>query len=433
MKILFVNAVPNRGGAAKAARRIAAAVQAQGHEVCYLTIQQGLIPLDSLDGEPGVAAKLDLTFRKIAERLPAFVARRSIQNVQFSCPPFRSDASDAINRASADVVNLHWVNYGQVSPEGLAAIRAPVVWTLHDMWPFTGGCHHSLDCERYTESCGACPILSSQNTEDLSYRLWQRKRDAWRRRAINVVTPSHWLAECARRSSLFSAMPTRVIPNPVDLRTFSPGDKCEARQKLGLPPDVPIVLFAAQKALENAAKGYSYLKAAMRDLQADSRTVHLAVLGSGKQGTSVRDPFPIHFLGYKTNEAEIVSAYRSADVFVLPSICENLPNTIGEALACGIPCVAFSVGGIPDMIVPNENGYLARPFDVPDLRRALEDCLAASANSVDFGMMARRRAETMFDAAKIGKAYVEEFISAVDRQSCAHDKTREKRTFKYLS
>jgi glycosyltransferase involved in cell wall biosynthesis len=425
MKILFVNAVPNRGGAAKAARRIATSVEALGHDVQFLTLEHGLTSVDGLDRRTRLSTRVEVTLHKVLERLPVFTARRSARSPEFSSSVLNLDSSEEINRASPDVVNLHWVNYGQLSPEAIAAIRVPIVWTLHDMWAFTGGCHHSQSCERYTTNCGFCPILQSSDMKDRSRQLWRRKQVAWQGRSFRIITPSTWLAGRACRSSLLGAMPIRVVPNPLDLSVFCPGSRHEARARLGLPTDVPIVLFAAQRPLRNAAKGFAHLDVAMQNLRLGSARVHLAVLGHASEaGRPARD-YPVHYLGYRTSDRDVVDAYRSANVFALPSHYENLPNTIAEALACGIPCVAFSVGGIGDMIIPGRNGYLARPYDADELRRAIEDCLSPTAPKLS--EEARRHAERMFDASKIAQAYLEEFCRAAQLRMRSQSPLRTRR------
>jgi glycosyltransferase involved in cell wall biosynthesis len=406
MRILFVNAVGNRGGAAKAARRIARAVQTLGHTVHFLTIPQGIVPIGDLDRKQSIAAGGNVAFRRVAERLPALLGNFSLRTAEYSAARPWLDQSSSIPNALFDVVNLHWVNYGQISPEGVAALKVPTVWSLHDMWAFTGGCHHSLDCERYTSNCGFCPILRSQKASDSSRGLWDRKRRAWEHARFRIVTPSTWLANRSRRSSLFRHVPTSVIPNPLDLTVFAPGDKTAARQRLGLPNDGPIVLFAAQRPFANRGKGYHLLSQSMRILSAERR-YHLAVLG---HPAATDEAFPVHHLGYRTRDEEIADAYRSADVFVLPSLYENLPNTIAEALACGVPAVAFAVGGIPDMIVPGQTGFLARPYDVSELADGIRSCVQAPAG--ELGSKARQKAVEMFDPKAVAQAYVQEFKQA---------------------
>lgn len=412
MKVLFVNAVPNRGGAAKAARRIAESVRLLGHNVHFASIFSSDVALEYLDTPPSALSAIGLGYRRVMERLPALVAHRSVKSPEFSSGLRQFDLSHLIDQAGADVVNLHWVNYGQLSPEGIAQIRSPVVWTLHDMWAFTGGCHHSTDCERYTTNCGFCPVLNSREPNDLSRQLWQRKRTAWRNQSFRVVTPSTWLANRAGQSSLLGAMPRSVIPNPLDLSKFRPGDKELARRRLGLPSHAQIILFAAQQPLSNRAKGFHLLWQAMQLLRARGSKAELLVLGHGLEKEKASAPFPIHYLGYRTSDDDIVSAYQSADVFTLPSLYENLPNTIAEALACGTPSVAFNVGGIPDLILPGTTGFLAPPYDIPELSKCIEACLAAPGRSLE--QNARKHAESMLSMASVGRAYCEEFSRALE-------------------
>ncbi|MEI9997271.1 MAG: glycosyltransferase family 4 protein [Rhizomicrobium sp.] len=417
MKILIANMAQSRGGAARAMQRIAGALRDAGAQVQLAAMEvqdDGALRVPSLPSR--VEGALD--------RLPVLGYRNGpalFRSLNFSPGWRKGDAAPFLNTLDADVINLHWVNYGLLSPEGVASLGAPVVWTMHDMWPFTGGCHYAGDCTRYRSGCGTCPVLRSDRPDDLSSRLWRRKAEAWRDKRYSIVSPSNWLADCARaEGGLFSRMPISVIANPIDIARFAPGDRAAARRKFGLPADAPIILFGGYHAVQNRLKGFAHLQAALRLTQrkAAGPTPHLVIFGSGEEARPlVGLDMPVHLLGLLHSEADIADAYRAADVFVLPSSQDNLPNTIAESLSCGTPVCAFRIGGVPDMVREGVTGFLAEPFDAADLARAIGACIEASRSGPAFRDAARHSAEALFDASKIAQAYLAVFRAAISRQS----------------
>jgi glycosyltransferase involved in cell wall biosynthesis len=415
MKILLVNTMHKRGGAAIAALRLMDALVGQGVDVRLLLLEQK-------GGDSRIAPNARFlarhyTISKMIERLPALRYSRRWSNarsLEFSPAVLSADSSDAVNRAQADVVNLHWVNHGHLSPEGIGRIERPVVWTAHDMWPFTGGCHYSGDCERYRAACGNCPILGSDNLRDWSHRLHQRKARAWTAKSMSLVCPSNWLAQCAAQSSLFGHRHISVIPNPLDLDVFSPGDKIAARSRLGLPKDAPLVLFGANKALQSRVKGFHFLDGALcvNSARKDLQQPHLVLVGADESARAkIKARVPVHFLGF-LRQHEMIDAYVAADILVLSSISDNLPNMIAEALACGTPVVAFNVGGVADMVVHLKNGYLARPRDVGDLAEGIATLLELSRQGHSLGETARAKAEELFVPARVARRYIEIYKQA---------------------
>lgn len=416
MKILIANTTQSRGGAARAMQRIAGALRDAGAQVQLAVMEaQDDGPLRA----PGWTHRVP-AIGKVSDRLPLLAYRggsKLFRSLNFSPGWRRADSAGFLNDIEADVINLHWVNYGFLSPEGIASLRAPVVWTMHDMWPFTGGCHYAGDCTRYRSGCGNCPVLESRGADDLSSRLWRRKQAAWQDKTYAIVSPSTWLADCARaEGSLFARYPVSVIANPIDIERFSPGDRAAARRKFGLPSDSPLVVFGAERAIDNPLKGFSHLRTALKLLENGpaARRPHLAVFGSGEEARArVGLDLPVHLLGQLGSEADIVDAYRAADVFVLPSSQDNLPNTIAEALSCGTPVCAFRIGGIPEMVRHGENGFLAAPFDDAELARSIARCLEATRAGPAFRDAARSSAEALFDARKIAQAYLAVFRGAI--------------------
>jgi glycosyltransferase involved in cell wall biosynthesis len=241
------------------------------------------------------------------------------------------------------------------------------------MWPFTGGCHYSQECDRYTDSCGACPKLHSHQSWDLSRWVWQRKGKAWNDLKLTVVTPSLWLAKCASSSSLFKDVRVEVIPNGLDTQTYKPITRQLARDLINLPQDKYLVLFGAMYPNSDRRKGFHLLQPALQSLSQSGwqERIELAVFGASEPNQATDMGFKSHYLGKFSDDISLAVVYAAADVFVAPSLQDNLPNTVMEAIACGTPCVAFNIGGMPDLIEHQQNGYLAQPFQVEDLAQGI--------------------------------------------------------------
>jgi glycosyltransferase involved in cell wall biosynthesis len=306
-----------------------------------------------------------------------------------------------------DIINLHWVSAGFLRIESLRKLKAPLVWTLHDMWPFTGGCHLSHDCIKFTGSCGACPILKSSRDFDLSRWIWRRKARVWKNLNLTIVTPSRWLAKRARISSLFKNFRIEIIPNGLDSRVFRPIDKKIARDALGIPEGQKIVLFGSVHPESDANKGFQLLKRALQAIKEQRKVGDITCLIFGVSGPrkNLDIGLSMHYLGFLHDDITLALAYSAADAFILPSLQENLPNTVMEALSCGTPCVAFNAGGTPEMIVHKKNGYLAHPFDVEDLGRGILWVLGNEARSKALSEYARKKAQREFDLGIQAKCY----------------------------
>lgn len=278
-----------------------------------------------------------------------------------------------INDIDPDLVVLHWVCDGFLQIESLARIHKPIVWVLRDMWPFTGGCHYDQGCEKYMETCGACPQLSSKSDRDLSYSVLHRKLRSWKYIDFNIIALSTWIGKCAAASSLFKNSNIEIIPNGVDIGLYRPIDKPLARKILKLPIEKKLILFGAVGATSDKRKGFHLLQAALKDLSQSrfNESFELVVFGATKSSDIEECGFMVHYLGHLSDDISLALAYSAADIFIAPSIQENLANTVLESTACGTPCIAFKIGGMPDLIEHEQNGYLARPFDVTDLAKGI--------------------------------------------------------------
>jgi glycosyltransferase involved in cell wall biosynthesis len=272
---------------------------------------------------------------------------------------------------TCDILHLHWVaGFVDYSYFFSHLPKGPIVWTLHDMNPFTGGCHFDGGCGRFTRSCGSCPQLIGNGITDFSHECWTRKNrvyQALRPGNLHLVAPSQWLAREVRRSSLLSSHPVTVIPYGLDTDVFQPRDSRVARDVLGLRQDSKVILFLVDWASE-ARKGLPQLVEALSAISDESK-VCLVVLGNGRADLPPR--LSKVRLEYVQSDRLLSIVYSAADVFVLPAIQDNLPNTILEALACGLPVVAFSTGGIPDLVRDGVEGRLVPCGNTTALRDAL--------------------------------------------------------------
>jgi glycosyltransferase involved in cell wall biosynthesis len=239
------------------------------------------------------------------------------------------------------------------------------------MWAFTGGCHYSDTCTLYTSKCGKCPILNSICDNDISTWVFNRKMKSFSlKKDIVIVCPSRWMYQCSTKSALMSRFPHFIIPNTIDVELFRPMDKIKAREILQLPPDKKIVLFGGLSALSDPRKGFHFLMRALSNITYEN--VVIAVFGTRELKETTLGRFKLMNLGHITNDEKLVVAYNSADMVVVPSTQENLSNVIMESLSCGVPVVAFNIGGNPDMIEHTKNGYLATPYDTVELTRGID-------------------------------------------------------------
>lgn len=352
-------------------------------------------------------------------KLPLSLYRRRDREAPFSAQWMPDSAAGAATKLRPDVVNLHWVCGEFMRVESAAAMRAPIVWTLHDMWPFTGGCHHSPGCERYADRCGACPVLRSRFQVDASRWIWLRKARAWRKADLTIVTPSTWMAQCAAGSSLFRHLRIEVIPNGIDTQAFRPGNRLQAREALGLPPDRKVALYVAWR--NRSLKGFDLLADALRRLSQCGwkESLELAVVGYLRPRDLPDTGVEARFLGRLSDSVSMRLAYAAADVYVAPSIHDNFPTTVLEAMACGTPCVAFNIGGMPDLIADGETGCLVTPFDAEEFARKVAHVLEDDARGRAMGESARQKVEQQYTVELFARRYRELFEDILEIRTAA--------------
>lgn len=313
----------------------------------------------------------------------------------------------------ADIIHLHWiagmVNYIEFFPK---VIDKHIVWTLHDMNPFTGGCHYAGDCVKYRGNCHACPQLGSTSLNDLSKRIWDRKEKCYKGQSIHVVTPSKWLADCARQSQLFRKFQVDVIANGLSTYTFSEREKQYSRELLGLPKDKILILFGAQS-VNNPRKGASYLVNALKLLYSEVSNSNVALVTFGKCSSNFLNDvgFPIHSLGFIKDELLLSVCYSAAHIFVIPSLEESFGQTCLESMACGTPVVGFDIGGIPDIVRPVETGLLAQTRNAEQLAEQIKWMIYHSKERKQMGLNARKVIEQEYTLEIQAKRYQELYSS----------------------
>ena len=375
MRVLIVNTSERTGGAAVAANRLMMALNNNGVKAKMLVRDKESDVLTVV----GLPKSPMLNWHFLWERLVIFFRCRFSRKHLFEIDLANtgSDITKLREFQEADVIHLHWINQGMLSLKGIRKILKsgkPVVWTMHDIWPATAICHLTLGCRNFTTHCRNCRLLpGGGSSNDLSTSIWRKKEDMLDDQSVYFVACSHWLEQEAKASALLKGQKIVSIPNPIDTHIYHRGDKQAARKRLGLPEDKRLVLFVSQR-VTNKNKGMDYLIEACRqlvDLTKCQTPCEVVILGGHAEEVVDQLPLRAHPLGYINNEQRIVEIYQAVDVFVLPSLSENLPNTIMEAMACGVPCVGFKIGGIPEEIDHKRNGYVAEYRDADDLARGV--------------------------------------------------------------
>jgi len=416
-KIVIVNCSESIGGAAIASRRLFDALRREGVDASMIVRDKSGVNHNVYSLTNGSWDRLRNKFNFLYERMVILLNNGFRRDRLFSVSLANSGIAIHNHPAvlEADIIHLHWINQGMLS---LSEIRAliktgkPIVWTLHDMWPITAICHHARSCELNQTHCDRCPQLLGIK-RDLSYSLFNRKQKLYDGSNISFVACSEWLSGLARISALTKGCSVSSIPNPIDTNKFYPSVSQEDRARMGLPLDKRLILFGALN-ITDPRKGIAYLIDALKIIAKDREDIELVVFGQVKQELHSMLPFKIHSMGYLSSESDIVALYNAVDIFVTPSLEENLPNTIMEAISCGTPCVGFKIGGIPEMIDHMRSGYVAEYCSAEDLARGITVTLD-SENYSNFSSEARNKAVMAYGESTIAKRYISLYDSLLSK------------------
>ena len=420
MKILHIT-TSNKGGAGVAAVRLHNALVENGVDSKLLSLvqfpsnikEQYLFRPEDCSAFPKLV-RIKLLILKILKRLNVYqsiherLTKRNLKNQpkgfeHFSFPYSEYNIGKHPLVKDSDIIHLHWVSDGFLDYERFFRnCTKKLVWTLHDMNPFTGGCHHSDGCIKFETTCSICPQLKNTIDENFSAKLLVVKKKAFSNidnKQLKIVTPSEWLANLSKKSNLFQRFDHHTIYNGVNTEIFKINDKIQSRKKLGLPEDKKILLFVSHT-VSNLRKGINYLVDALSSID---QTKNIMICSVGAKPEGLLSDFKCINFGYISDEQKMAEIYSAADVFVLPSIAENFPNTICEALLCGTPVVAFNVGGIPEQI-NHSNGRMARLFNAQEFKNSIVDVLK---NQSDFiPKLISERAKEQFDQIVTTNKYI---------------------------
>lgn len=400
------------GGAARAAFRLHLALHRGG-------VDSTLRVSDARSGHWTVQGPRT-TGERWAARIRPAIGRLACSRLTTGNPVLHSPAiaptnwSGAFGHDPATVLHLHWVQKELISIADIGRLSGPTVWTLHDMWAFCGAEHYSED-ERWRSGYLPDNRPAHEAGFDLNRWTWKRKQRHWKR-PLQLICPSRWLADCVRSSALMSTWPVTVIPNPIDTEFWRPVAKPLARELLGLPPNAPLLLFSAHGGSRDARKGFPRLQQAAVSASARIPGLELLVCGQSEPREPEFRGLRAHYLGVLHDDVTLRLAYGAADVMVIPSQLDNLPNSGVEALACGTPVVAFDVGGLSDIVLHQRTGFLAAPRDAASLADGIHWVLSDPARHAALGRVARQHAESVFSHSAVLPAILDVYRQAVGEQ-----------------
>ncbi len=376
MRVLIINTSERIGGAAIAANRLMQALKIHGINAKMLVRDRQTDKMSVLTIGSGWLQPVRFLWERAVIFMSNGFSRKSLFQVDIANTG--NDVTKLPDFKKADIIHLHWINQGCLSLADIDRILhsgKPVVITMHDMWYFTGICHHSADCVKYRTHCADCEIIGKGGIcGDLARRVFARKAKAYADSNAIFVGCSQWITDLAASGALTKGHRVVSIPNPIDTDLFSPQDKTEARKKHGLPTDKRLLLFGSRR-ITDEMKGFSYMAEALRQMieryPEVAQQVALVVVGAESDKVKDAIPLPVYAVDYVKGAQGMVELYNAVDVYVTPSLHENLPNTIMEAMSCGVPCVGFRIGGIPEMIDHEQSGYVANYRDAEDFARGI--------------------------------------------------------------
>lgn len=414
MRIVVISATECEGGAARAARRLHRAVLAAGAESSFLvgrksSADNGVIELP--------APEVPDTMRWSLLQQELIDNNRAGQwNTYFSVTLPGTDLACHPAVQEADVIHLHWIS-GFLSAADIARLLAlgkPVVWTMHDERAFTGGCHYTFGCREFASLCEACPQLRN-DPQHFPAAILADARLLWSPHALTIVTPTRWMANQARQSTLFNTQRIETIAYALETDLFRPSPKSEARAALGIAPDALVLLFGADYGVERR-KGFHELITALKLCLCDNafhrrcqeRRVTLLCFGHPADELKWL-PIPLQSLGYVHDDEKLATVYSASDLFLLPSLADNLPCTMMEAMSCGTPVVAFAAGGIPECVEDGVTGRLVPTGDTAQFAQAILDLAKDETMRTRMGQAARVVVESRYSQEVIGNQYLRLF------------------------
>ena len=367
MKVLHISSKDIAGGAAIAAYRLHTALNKEG-------IDSKMLVKNKITDDPNITVmrhQRNHIFAKIYRKINHLIVRRMLpKKYNFSDGRLGFNIVNHPWVHDADVLHLHYINVNAIklkSLKHLSKLNKPIIWTMHDMWSFTGGCHYAGNCQKYKQTCEKCPVLASHKNRDLSHKIFSEKDYTYKQISFHSVACSQWLGQCAKDSHLLKHQQVSVIQNTLNTNLFKPVNTENSRERLNISEDKFTIMFGAMKATSDPRKGYKYLMEALtlflNHKAVDPAKIQVIIVGASAESNN-QEPrhsitTDIQYLGTFTDELSMALSYDAADLFVAPSLEDNLPNMVLESLSCGTPVVAFNIGGMPDLIKHTHHGFIA--------------------------------------------------------------------------
>ena len=405
LKVVHLVAGSLSGGAARGAYWLHKGLLAQGVDSIIITSSSMTLGEAQIISVAGGANKVLYKTHHQAEK-DILAAYPDKKEGFFSTGYYGFDFSKIPSFQLADVIHLHWINDNFFELAQLKSLNKPIVWTLRDMWPMTGGCHYAIDCERFKADCGSCPLLGSKQQFDLATEI-QRNKAALLPKNIHYIGISEWLSEQARQSSLLKNKRILTIANCIDTTEFFPLDKSIARSILGIQSSKKVLLIGATR-IKDTYKGYDILRKVLLSL--DKSKYFLVVFGASNDSDIRELGFEYQRLGYLYDTVSIRLVYSSADVFLCPSILEAFGKTVAESMACGTPVVCFDNSGPGEIVEHHITGYKAKSFDVADMVAGIE-YVCFHSDSKGMSESATKRVIKLYDKDVAARQYIELYNS----------------------
>ena len=433
-RALQLNASASEGGAARAAVRVHQGLLAEGPAFGWTSRSQAASGAAS---GPGVCVRSPFQrsaiWRRLHPRLVQWRKRQwrtnnpALHSLAWPDTGLGAELIEAHSRGDFELLNLHWLGDSTLSIEEIGRLQFPVLWALHGQWPFSGAEHYAplpasgadlAVMERFTSVYERQTTPALERKCDLNLWTWQRKKRCWRQ-PMTLICPSQWMADCVQRSALMRDWPCHVIPNPLNLQQWTPVEPRLARRLLDLPLEGPLVLFGAMGGTADLRKGSDLLEQALVSLaecsEGQPRQPQLVIFGQATSALQQSLGLPVHCLGHLYDSVSLCLAYSAADVMVVTSRLDNLPNTATEAMACGTPVVAFRTGGLPEIVNDGISGWLADAFEPEDLAKCIAAVIANPDKQRAMAHKARQQAEARWHPKGIAARYAEVYDEALER------------------
>ncbi len=402
LKIAHVSHNDSFGGADRAGFRIHKALMKAGIDSkMYVNRAGSKDPSVTIPG-----GKVSRLVKELRPRIGRFVDIVYEDNESEKSSPavFSSSWSRFLNKLDCDIVHLHWPHNEMMSIADISRIKKPVVWTLHDMWAFSGAEHYTTT-DRFREGYTKINRPDDESGPDINRFIWNRKKRLWKK-PMTIVGSSQWMADCASSSVLMKDWPVYSIKSAIDLDYWKPVNKDDARSLLGLPSDKPIILFGAIGGVNKCRKGFDLLKETLIKLSEANFSLNIMIAGQEKPDEEMNIGYKPHFMGHLFDDLSMKILYNAADAVLIPSRQDNLPNMGIESLACGVPVIAFDTCGLPDIVEHKKNGWLAKPFDTDDLAKGIKWVFEDRKRAEILNKYSRESALNNFSEQNTAKSYI---------------------------